>query len=631
MIYGYYKVAAASPEIALGDCYKNTDTIKAVIDDARREGAVLLVLPRLCVTGATCGDLFLQRRLTAAAEAAMITLAEYTADKNIVVVCGLPIIHGNRLYDCAAVLFEGGICGICPSTDAGYPFDSWHGENERHEIYGFGMEWENGIPFGSKLIFSLPEYDIVFGTETGKEMYGVFPPSAGHAAAGANVICALAAEPETAGSGEKLMTALKAQSRRLVCGYVYSCAGGGESTTDAVYPGRRVICENGGILAASDPLENRSGIVSSEIDCLMLGSERMRSGFPNTAPDGYENVDIGHIDCEDTVLTRDIPASPFNPRHEESVCREVLDIQAEGLARRLVAARAPGCVLGVSGGLDSTLALLVSVEAMKRLGREASGVTAVTMPCFGTTARTRSNAEIICQRLGVSFRCVDIKGAVDRHFEDIGHDPAKRDAVYENAQARERTQILMDIANERGDIVVGTGDLSELALGWATYNGDHMSMYGVNASVPKTLIREIVGFLAARASEDGDPELSGALRDIIDTPVSPELLPADKSGDIAQKTEDLVGPYELHDFFLYYFARFGFATEKIQHIAEYAFKGVYDTGTIGKWLDVFLKRFFAMQFKRSCMPDGPDATGISLSPRGGWKMPSDVSPRIWRE
>ena len=628
MIYGFFKTAAGSPETSLCDCRKNAESIKKLIDEAKEGGAVLLVLPRLSLTGVGCGDLFRQQRLLLAAEGALIDLAEYTADKDIAVVVGVPLMIGDGVYDCAAVLCNGTVCGVCPSTDAPYPFDSWRGGEKKHVFYGFGLENEYDVPVGSGLVFGDPEYELRFCADVGREADSIMPPSLAAAASGANVVCALSDIKEISGAGEALRSAAKERSNRLAAGYIAASCGDGESTTDMVFGGRCIICENGSVLAENAPLERGGSLIFSEIDCRMLISERQKRGFSKLPRKENGFVDIGHIDCADTVLTRKIPRSPFNPDKSADLCRDIMAAQAAALARRVEAARAPGCVIGVSGGLDSTLALIASVKAMERLGRPASCVTAVTMPCFGTTSRTRTNADVICERLGVTYRCVDIKASVDRHFADIGHDPAVHSAVYENAQARERTQVLMDIANGRGDIVVGTGDLSELALGWATYNGDHMSMYGVNGSLPKTLIRDIVGVCADDREKD-DPVLSAALRDILATPVSPELLPSD-GGSIAQKTEDLVGPYELHDFFIYYFIRFGFEPEKIRHITEHAFCGEYGSDTISKWLDVFLRRFFSMQFKRSCMPDGPDLTGVSLSPRGGWSMPSDAPSDMWR-
>ena len=640
MIYGFYKVCSGTPEITVGDCFRNAESIKRLIDEAAELEAALLVLPELCVTGYTCGDLFLSRRLLDCADTALLQIAEYTFGKDMLVFAGAPVEHGGKLYNCAVAMYDGDIVGFTPKTSIpnygefyeGRWFSRWEGPNQKHLIRTGGEgEITYYAPFGTKIIYQdsdIPDFRVA--AEICEDLWSAAPPSVSHALAGANVIVNLSASDETVGKAEYRRSLAAGQSARLICGYVYADAGDGESTTDMVFAGHDLICENGAILAESRLFSGTGALVSSEIDVSRLDQERKRMNtFEVRHDDSYEYVDIGHIEPRDTALTREISRMPFVPddsADRAERCGLILTMQAKGLAKRITAARAPGCVVGISGGLDSTLALLASVRAMKLLGRDPSAVTAVTMPCFGTTARTRSNAEILCERLGVSFRCVDIKRAVDVHFADIGHDPDRHDVTYENAQARERTQVLMDIANSAGDLVVGTGDLSELALGWATYNGDHMSMYGVNASIPKTLVRHIVRWAADSC---GDARLSAVLLDILDTPVSPELLPADESGEIAQKTEDLVGPYELHDFFLYYFVRFGFTDDKILHLAKYAFRGVYPDEVIEKWLKVFIRRFFAMQFKRSCMPDGPKIGSVALSPRGDWRMPSDASAAIW--
>ena len=635
MIHGFYKVCAGVPEIVPADCRANAEKIKKLIDMAADEEAVVLVLPELCLTGSTCGDLFYSQRMIDDTWCALLDIAEHTQDKEVIVFAGVPVEHNGKLYDCAAAMYDGMLIGLTPKTSLTPAelrwFSPWDGENEDHLITD--PECGVNIPFGNKLIYLEDDFpELLIAAGFGSDEEDPAPRSTAYAQAGANLIVSLSAFPETVGGAPSMKRAgwrrsvFEQQSSRLMCGYVCAGAGDGESTTDAVFAGHCLICENGVTLAESLPFRSTGKIITSEIDIRTMNCERRRSArFRTCRPAGFRYEDVGHIEARDTVLTRKYDTSPFAPESPEEL-GTILLMQAKALAKRLDAARAPGCVVGVSGGLDSTLALLAAVEAVKLLGREPSAVTAVTMPCFGTTSRTRSNAEILCERLGVSFRCVDIKRAVDVHFEDIGHDPEKRNAVYENAQARERTQVLMDIANARGDIVVGTGDLSELALGWATYGGDQMSMYGVNASIPKTLVRLVVGRCADTC---GDPELSAVLKDILDTPVSPELLPADDAGAIAQKTEDLVGPYELHDFFLYHFARFGTEPEKIKHIARHAFKGSYEPAVIDKWLEVFIRRFFAMQFKRSCMPDGPCVGEVSLSPRGGTEMPSDASSARW--
>lgn len=483
-------------------------------------------------------------------------------------------------------------------------------------------------PFGAKLLFtcaSMPAFTL--GVEICEDLWVPQPPSSNHALAGATVIANLSASDEVIGKADYRRSLVSAQSARLICGYVYADAGFGESTTDLVFSGHDLICENGTVLQESELFQN--GIIYSEIDVNRLTEERRRTTtFSAAKTEGYRLICFD-IEMETVRLTRPVARRPFVPENAASRarrCEEILAIQSEGLKKRMLHTGCKSIVVGISGGLDSCLALLVMVRAIGQLGRPASDIVAVTMPCFGTTKRTKSNAELLCDSLGVTLKTIDIADSVKQHFVDIGHSEDNYNVVYENAQARERTQILMDVANQCGGLVIGTGDLSELALGWATYNGDHMSMYGVNASVPKTLVRHIVRYVADTA--DSTP-LKTALYDILDTPVSPELLPAGEDGTIAQKTEDLVGPYDLHDFFLYYMVRFGFSPAKIYRLCVYAYDGEYEKDTILYWMKVFYRRFFSQQFKRSCLPDGPKVGTVTLSPRGDWRMPSDASARLW--
>jgi NAD+ synthase (glutamine-hydrolysing) len=465
----------------------------------------------------------------------------------------------------------------------------------------------------------------------GGDLYGTVPPSARLASAGATVICNPAATPEIVGAEEYRRMAVKGQSARAICGYLLADAGTGESTTDHVFGGHAILAECGAILAERTPFSADTALTVTELDLERMAHDRRVSDF-DTSACGEITESYFDLGVEDTQLTRFIDAHPFTPADpvlRAHTCERILTIQANGLARRVTAAWAKKIVLGISGGLDSTLALLVMVRAMDLLNRPRTDIVAVTMPCFGTTVRTKTNATVLCEELGVDFRTVNIFDSVNQHFKDIGHDPAVRDVTYENAQARERTQVIMDIANDEGGMVVGTGDLSELALGWATYNGDHMSMYSVNGGVPKTLVRHLTAYVADCERESGNDKLAEALYDILGTPVSPELLPADESGNIAQKTEDLVGPYELHDFYLYYLLRYGFTPGKLYRMAQYALGDVYDNATLIKWLETFTRRFFTQQFKRSCLPDGPAVFDIGVSPRGGWVMPSDASSALW--
>ncbi|MBQ8510853.1 MAG: NAD(+) synthase [Clostridia bacterium] len=632
MNHGFIKIAAASPRVIVADCASNAKEIIAAAKSAAEAGVRLLVLPELSVTGYTCGDLFGQKKLLDAAEASLLSIADATADLDMLICVGFPLRERAKLYNCAAVLHRGAILGVVPKTAIPNYGEFYEARNFTPASADLSETISVGgrrVPFGTDLLFQCAGMeDFTVGVEICEDLWVPEPPSTRYALEGATLLCNLSASDETVGKAAYRRQLVSSHAARLVAGYIYADAGCGESTTDMVFAGHDLICENGGLLAESKPFADASPMIVSEIDVQRLVSERARMTTFGQRPLTCRVIPFD-MEIAETTLTRVFPRSPFVPEDASDRterCEAILSMQSYGLRKRLEHAHAKTAVIGISGGLDSCLALLVSVRAMDLLNRPRTDIIAVTMPCFGTTKRTRSNAEILCERLGVSFRCVDIKEAVNQHFADIGHDPDVRDVTYENSQARERTQVIMDIANETGGLVIGTGDLSELALGWATYNGDHMSMYGVNGSVPKTLVRHVVRYFADTA---GDRALSDVLYDILDTPVSPELLPADDKGEIAQKTEDLVGPYELHDFFLYYFVRCSFPPEKIERLANHVFAGVYDADTIHKWLKTFVRRFFIQQFKRSCLPDGPKVGSLTLSPRGDWRMPSDASWDSW--
>ena len=629
MLDGWIQVAAATPRLRVADCAYNASETLALMRQADEAGVRLAVFPELGLTGYTCGDLFLQESLLEGARQALETLREESRSLNLLTLVGLPLEWGGKLYNCAAALYRGEILGFVPKS---------HLPNygEFYELRHFhpapagvaDIPWGTGtVPFGRDLLFACREVPgFVVGVEICEDLWVPEPPSTRHALAGALILANLSASDETVGKDAYRRTLVTGQSARLCAAYIYADAGEGESTTDMVFAGHDLIAENGILLAESRPFT--TGLTVGQVDVSRLQAERRRmNAYPPRRDAGYRQIPFSMPPTE-TPLTRPVDPAPFIPAdagQRAQRCEAILSMQAAGLAKRLEHSHAKTAVLGISGGLDSCLALLVTARAMDRLGRSRKDILAVTMPCFGTTVRTRGNAEILSQAVGATLRTVDIARAVELHFDDIGHDPQNRDVTYENSQARERTQILMDLANETNGLVVGTGDLSELALGWATYNGDHMSMYGVNASVPKTLIRHIVRYAADTVE---DASLREVLLDILDTPVSPELLPA-QDGEIAQRTEDIVGPYQLHDFFLYYCIRWGFAPRKIYRLAQAAFTGVYDDSTILHWLRTFYRRFFAQQFKRSCLPDGPKIGSVSLSPRGDWRMPSDAAASLW--
>ncbi len=625
MKFGFFRTAAASCRIKVGDCIFNRDSILASVREAYLAGAEAIVLPELCITGYTCGDLFAQSALLDDALEALLYITEACSGMNILASVGLPLEVNCKLYNCAALIYKGKILGVLPKTFL-------PNYNEFYEKRWFTPAppqttyidlLGQRVPFGTKQLFKAKGQEhIVLGCEICEDVWAPVPPSCSHALAGATVILNLSAGNEITGKAAYRLSLVQNQSARLISGYVYACAGEGESTTDVVFSGHNIICENGTVLSESTRFEN--GIIYADIDTDRLVSERRRNTtfIPDT--DGYTvtEFDFAPRDNDIDRFTDPHPFVPSDSAEREARCREIMDIQAHGLKKRLEHVGAKNVVIGISGGLDSTLALIITSRAFELAGLDKKGIITVTMPCFGTTQRTHSNAVDLCRALGTSFMEVNIAPSVEKHFADIGQDPSKHDLTYENCQARERTQVLMDLAGKYGGFVVGTGDLSELALGWATYNGDHMSMYGVNCSIPKTLVRYLIGYAAEYTK---NPLLRTVLTDILDTPVSPELLPPDKDGNITQITEDVVGPYELHDFFLYNMMRLAFPPEKIYCLAKKAFAGVYDDKTILKWLKNFYYRFFSQQFKRSCLPDGPKVGSVSLSPRGDWRMPSDAS------
>ena len=629
---GFVKVAAVTPKIRVADTTYNAGVIVEGIREAAVAGAKVIVLPELVITGYTCSDLFLQEYLLEQAKRALGTIAEETAEVDAILFVGLPLAYNGKLYNVAAVLCRGEVLGFVPKT---YLPNYNEFYEARHFARGMAdpveVDFEGEcVPMGTRLLFvctSLPELKI--GAELCEDLWTPEPPSIRHARNGATLLVNLSASDETTGKDIYRRELVNGQSARLLCGYIYASAGDGESTQDVVYSGHNVIAENGHILKESERFG--SGVICTEIDVKRIEAERRRMTTFEMAEDGYVEVRFS-LETEETALTRFIDPMPFVPGNEADRirrCDEILAIQAAGLKKRLEHTHCKTAVVGISGGLDSTLALLVCAKACDYLGIDRTHVIGVTMPGFGTTDRTYQNALTLMRCLGITMKEIPIRDAVIQHFKDIDHDISLHNVTYENAQARERTQILMDLANKYNGLVVGTGDLSELALGWATYNGDHMSMYGVNGGIPKTLVRVLVKWVATNGEVDA--EASAALLDVLDTPVSPELLPPDENGKINQKTEDLVGPYELHDFFLYQIIRFGYHPAKILFLAEKAFAGEYDRATLLKWLKNFYRRFFIQQFKRSCLPDGPKVGALCLSPRSDWRMPTDAVSRIWMD
>ena len=652
MNYGYIKVASAIPSVKVGDCHYNLQEIEQTIVRAEGQGVEVIVFPELSITGYTCQDLFRQQILLDVTEQTVVMLLDFTRQLDIISIVGVPVQVGSILLNCAAVIQKGELLAIIPKTYL-------PNYNEFYEKRWFASSQDlhpTDIIYAGSRVHVTPQPTIfhtytgaTFGIELCEDVWAPEPPSTKLTLSGADIIFNLSASDELIGKHAYLCQLLSQQSARAMSGYVYSSSGFGESTQDVVYGGNALIYENGVCLAESERFSFQPQMVVSQIDYEKLRAERRNNTtFVNAQRTGYSNNDIRHVECHsvsterDFVLMREVSPTPFIPKTADmkSSCEEIFNIQVAGLAKRLVHTNCKRVVIGISGGLDSTLALLVCVKTFDKLNLPRKGILGVTMPGFGTTDRTYTNAMNLMNSLGVMVREINIRKACMQHFEDIGHDVSVHDVTYENSQARERTQILMDLSNQVGGLVIGTGDLSELALGWATYNGDHMSMYGVNVSVPKTLIRYLVQYVAESPSQlgvtvgDNDVRSRATLKDIVNTPISPELIPADAEGNISQKTEDLVGPYVLHDFFLYYFLRCGFRPAKILMLAKHVFAPAdaeyhFDDETIEKWLSTFLRRFFSQQFKRSCLPDGPKVGSVSLSPRGDWRMASDANSTLW--
>lgn len=628
---GFIKVAAATPKIKVADPAYNTEEILKIIDETEKNGASILVFSELTISGYTCGDLFLQQPLLTECKNQLLRIVKATENKSMLVVVGCPIVIKQKLYNCAVVISDGSILGIVPKTHLPNYSEFYE---LRHFTSGEGLEED--LWFGEEFgyvnvavnqLFKCKEIpELVVACEICEDLWVPLPPSTYHAMAGATVICNPSASVETTTKESYRRSLISNQSARLLAAYIYADAGEGESTQDVVYSGHHLICENGSVLAEAKRFTNE--IIYADIDVQKLAAERRKmTSFPGGQTDDYFEQEFS-LEVKENKITRTFPKAPFVPDNQDERdkrCDEILSLQSMGLKKRLEHTNCKHAVVGISGGLDSTLAVLVTARAFDLLDIPRENLICVTMPCFGTTDRTYQNAVSLIKELGATLKEVRIEKAVRQHFADIGHDENNHDVTYENSQARERTQILMDMANQYNGMVIGTGDMSELALGWATYNGDHMSMYAVNCSVPKTLVRYLVLYYAETTE---NKKLSEVLMDVLDTPVSPELLPP-VDGVISQKTEDLVGPYELHDFFLYYMLRFGFPKSKLYRMAKLTFDGVYDDETIKKWLDKFYWRFFSQQFKRSCLPDGPKVGSVAVSPRGDLRMPSDASPTAW--
>ena len=665
--YGFVRTAAAVPVVRIADVAYNTAEICRLAGEAFEKEVSLVVFPELSLTGYSCGDLFGQNLLVQAAEDGVKKILEFSRGKNMAIVAGAPVPYRSRLYSCALVIRNGNITGIVPKTYISDEERRWFASGAdflSSEVRNDGAMIRNGKDtvregYCGEIIYAGQRCNIspnmifgmgsaTFAVELGDDIWSPVPPSSYHILQGAQIVANLSADREILMREQYRSELLKGHSAKTLCGYVYASAGFGESTQDNVYAGAASIWENGYRLAENERYQTASSMIIADIDIEKLdGLRRKSSMFANVSPTGtdastyyrsYDRRSLGDLCNTDfgKKLYRYVEPHPFMPSDDLGYrCREILEIQIAGLIKRLSHINCQTAVIGISGGLDSTLALLVAVMAFDRLGWSRDRIVAVTMPGFGTTVRTKSNATDLMEALGTTLREISIVAACEQHFKDIMHDPAKHDATYENSQARERTQILMDIANQTNGLVVGTGDLSEMALGWATYNGDHMSMYGVNAGVPKTLVRSLVKWAAENrfegSSDNEGRSIKDILLDIVDTPISPELLPANEKGEIQQVTEDLVGPYELHDFFIYNFMRFGYSPEKIYFLAKKAFEGSYDEETILKWLKTFVRRFFSQQFKRSCMPDGPKVGSVGLSPRGDWDMPSDAWSTLFRD
>ena len=633
MKYGFIKVAAAIPSVRVADTEYNEQQVESLIMQAEENGVEIVVFPELCLTGYTCQDLFRQQLLVTKAEEALLMLLNFTRKLDVISIVGVPVQIGSMLFNCAVVVQRGCILGVVPKTYL-------PNYNEFYEKRWFASATDlqaQDIYLAGSPVRVTPEPQLFltcdgvrFGIEICEDVWAPLPPSNGLAMAGADIIFNLSASDELIGKHDYLRGLLCQQSARTMSGYVYASCGYGESTQDVVFGGNAMIIENGILLAESKRFSLEPQLIMQQVDVERLRSDRQNNTTFRTAQDGAQAIvtDCKLVSPREFELTRQFDAHPFIPKDEDmrKSCEEILNIQTLGLVRRLEHTHSDRAVIGISGGLDSTLALVVTVRAFDLLKLDRRGIVGITMPGFGTTDRTYQNALQLMESLGISVREISIAKAVTQHFEDIGHDQSQHDVTYENSQARERTQILMDVANQVVGLVIGTGDLSELALGWCTYNGDHMSMYGVNAGVPKTLVQYLIRYAAQQPEFAAQSE---TLLDVVATPISPELMPADAAGNIVQKTEDLVGPYELHDFFLYYFLRMGFRPAKIFLLAQQAFGRQYDKETIKRWLQTFCRRFFNQQFKRSCLPDGPKVGSVSLSPRGDWRMPTDAVSTLW--
>ncbi|MBE6276429.1 MAG: NAD(+) synthase [Bacteroides sp.] len=634
MKYGFIKVASAIPSVKVADCKFNAQQIEAQIAIADGKGVQVIVFPELCITGYSCADLFGQTLLLEEAEIALMQIMNNTRQMDIISIVGMPVIVNNVLMNCGVALQKGKILGVVPKT-----YLPNHKEASEQRWFSSASTLREttirlcgqSVPFGNNLLFDTPE--TCFGIEIGEDLWAPAPPSTSLALKGAEIIFNLSADVETIGKYTYLRSLVALQSAGCLSGYVLSSCGYGESTTDVVFGGNGLIAENGNLLASAERFSLKEQLIISEIDVEYIRNERRINTLFVANKAARKDEPALHVSTElvnqrDLILTRAIDARPFVPKGNtlNERCEEIFEIQVMGLAKRLMHTNCKTVVVGISGGLDSTLALLVCVKTFDKLGFPRKGIVGITMPGFGTTDRTYNNALHLMSSLGITTQEISIKDACIQHFKDIDHDMTNHNVTYENSQARERTQILMDYANKVNALVIGTGDLSELALGWATYNGDHMSMYGVNGSIPKTLVKYLVNWVALNGV---DYESRNTLLDIVDTPISPELIPADEQGNIKQKTEDLVGPYELHDFFIYYFLRFGFRPSKIYFLACTAFRGEYNEDVIKKWLTTFCRRFFQQQFKRSCLPDGPKVGSVGLSPRGDWRMPSDACATLW--
>ncbi len=631
MKHGFVKVAAAIPEVKVADCTFNAEKMIGIIHQAVNEQVQIVCFPELCITAYTCADLFFQQTLIEEAEIALEEIVRQTSGLDIISIVGLPVRAGNHLFNTAVVIQSGNILGVVPKTH----IPNYHEFYEKRWFYSSQDTSEKyvhllgqDIPFGTQILFGNKQ--CKFAIEICEDLWAPIPPSSYHSVAGAHIIFNLSASNELIGKNDYRKSLISQQSGRCICGYVYASAGWGESTTDNVFTGSGFISENASIITESERFLFKEQLIVGEIDVERLIADRQQNTSFNTQniQGDYRTIPVKLSESKNLELTRYINPQPLVPGidHYDERCKEIFSIQINGLAKRMIHTKAQTVVVGISGGSDSTLALLVCVKAFDKLNISRKHIIGITMPGFGTTNRTFNNALDLMYDLGISIREINISAACEQHFRDIGHDPGVHDITFENTQARERTQILMDIANQMNGLVIGTGDLSELALGWATYNGDHMSMYAVNSGIPKTLVRHLIKWVTETQMED---KIQMILMDILDTPVSPELLPAATNGEISQITEDVVGPYILHDFFLYYTVRFGFRPSKIFFLAQHAFESIYSDEVILRWMHTFFRRFFAQQFKRSCMPDGPKVGSINLSPRGDWRMPSDASSALW--